>query len=801
MKKNRARRIAALISAAALMTGVFAGCKGDDGGNGGGSGSGKKEEETPEFVYVPNYIDVEGDFDGIGEIVYGGGKFYFTSWLNKSVDPDGNELSEEDENYWEYYTSEQAVYSMNDDGTDIKQLENYEPLPLPEGSQGSSYMQGLKALPDGSLFAVECVYAYHYDAPEGVTSEDDEYWNYYVDDGTQYMIRTLDPTGAEISRIDVSDIFDENGLSSDIAVDGDGNIYMTDGNTGVYVLDSTGAELFTLSVDNWVNSFCVLNDEKSTVAVLCYGGSGYVAKLVDTAARDWGEDITLPSNCNYVRDGYGDYLFYGDDCDNYYGYNAATSQWEKVLNWINCDINGNNIVFTGVDDDGNTICAVGTYGSDGYELEIVGLVKTPYDQVEHKTVLTYACMYLNYNLRAEIINFNKANGKYRIEVKDYSEYNTEDDDEAGLTKLTTEIVSGNVPDILDTDSLPIEQYAAKGLLEDLYPYIDADPELSREDIVPSVLETLEIDGKLYQVGSAFEVMTLAGSPDVLGPESGWTVDELMSLIAAHPEATDPLGVGETRDTVLDLVCRFAMNDYVDWETGKCDFDNESFISLLEFVNTFPAEFDWDSYDYELDGDTPEHIASGRQLMMEIDISNFRDFQMYKAMFGGDIVYKGFPDADRDGNAMQLMDGIAMTSSCADKDGAWEFIRTLLTKEYQEDENEGWAFPTNQEAFDELLKEAMTPKYTTDPETGEQVEQSQGGWSWGDLSVDIYAVTQEDADKILETINGVHKLYSYDNSVMDIITDEAQEYFNGTKTAADCAALIQSRVNIYVNEQK
>ncbi len=55
-----------------------------------------------------------------------------------------------------------------------------------------------------------------------------------------------------------------------------------------------------------------------------------------------------------------------------------------------------------------------------------------------------ACMYLDSTLRGAIINFNKTSDSYRVEVTDYSEYNTGEDYTAGLTKLTTEITSGNI---------------------------------------------------------------------------------------------------------------------------------------------------------------------------------------------------------------------------------------------------------------------------------------------------------------------------------------------------------------------
>ena len=56
-------------------------------------------------------------------------------------------------------------------------------------------------------------------------------------------------------------------------------------------------------------------------------------------------------------------------------------------------------------------------------------------------------MYLDWNLRSMIVEYNKTNDEYRINVVDYSEYATDDDYNAGVTKLTTEIISGSVPDI------------------------------------------------------------------------------------------------------------------------------------------------------------------------------------------------------------------------------------------------------------------------------------------------------------------------------------------------------------------
>ena len=44
------------------------------------------------------------------------------------------------------------------------------------------------------------------------------------------------------------------------------------------------------------------------------------------------------------------------------------------------------------------------------------------------------------------------------------------------------------------------------------------------------------------------------------------------------------------------------------------------------------------------------------------------------------------------------------------------------------------------------------------------------------------------------------MYSYDQDIMNIITDEVAAFFAGEKSAEDTAAMVQSRVNLYVQEQ-
>ena len=148
----------------------------------------------------------------------------------------------------------------------------------------------------------------------------------------------------------------------------------------------------------------------------------------------------------------------------------------------------------------------------------------------------------------------------------------------------------------------------------------------------------------------------------------------------------------------------------------------------------------------------------------------------------------------------------MSSACKDKDAAWEFLRTVVGEDFQS--NMG-GLPVNIAAFNKKLEEAMTPEYQKDAdgnylldENGERIEVSRGGIGFADgTTYDIYAMTQEQADKLMELINTTERAAEYNSSIFDIVQEQAQAFFAGQKSAEEVARLVQSKANIYVNEQR
>jgi len=288
-------------------------------------------------------------------------------------------------------------------------------------------------------------------------------------------------------------------------------------------------------------------------------------------------------------------VFIGNDY-SLYGLNIENNDIIRLLNWfdINIDVYNGGIESLIMLSDERIICNVRYPTST----KLFVLKKTPISELSDKIILTLATYNMQGEMRSLVANFNNENQAYAINVIDYRDYDISNGDYSGITRLNTEIITGKIPDIIDLTYLPYNLYAAGGLLEDLYPFIDNDPEYSRNDFIEGVFKAAEVNGKLYQLFPAFGIRTMAGNPSVLGEETGWNLDNIRAVLNANPNAAVPFGRGYpvTKTEFLRYMIEHNIGDLIDWSTGTANFQTDYFKDILEFVNAnLPGEvdgFDW-----------------------------------------------------------------------------------------------------------------------------------------------------------------------------------------------------------------
>ncbi|MBR0040642.1 MAG: extracellular solute-binding protein [Oscillospiraceae bacterium] len=805
MKKNLKSLIASVL--ALMMIFSLAACGKTDNSGGSVTPSGGKAGETPAFTYVSSFREVPNEEnEALGAICFTSDGFYTSSSdVVGQREPREGEVQE-----WEgqFDILEESLWFVSFDGKRTK-LENYEPLSYTasEGHDGSIELSRLASDPSGELAALYQTWEYWYDAPEGMTEEDPEYWNYYHYENNWYL-RTMDGTGREksLTKIDFSDgdWFWVNSL----CYVGD-SILMTD-SSGVRIYHADGTSAGTVSVAGYVGSAFTLRDGTPCISYSDERTGEMFLAALDLKTGRVTQTWKAPRYAYDIYPGTGDYDLYYQSGVNVYGYKLADESSEKLFDWLNADVMQQNLSGWTARADGSFFAVTNTWDSkwENVTTEFVTLEKKPYDQVPQKSELTLACMWADSNLQTAVIKFNRSSN-VRIKVIDYSEYNTDEDWNAGMTKLTTEIMAGSMPDILSLSNLPYQQLASRGLLEDLYPYIDRDSELNRADFLPNVLRALEVGGKLCSTVTTFTVTTLAGSARVVGDEPGWSFDDLRAALATMPEGCTVLDEFTTSGDILRAELTIDADYYIDWETGKVNFDSKAFTDLLEFSRLFPNSFDSFTYNWDEYESDDQRIAEGKQMLTRMYLGSFEDIISTEAQFGGDMTYIGFPTATGVGSYLNLQSGYGISSACADKETAWQFLRGFMT-EKAIDNSYYWGFPANQKQLEKKLQEAMTVEYAKDEkgnylldDEGKRIPIAKGGfWIEGmDEPTEFYALTQEQADKVMNVITLTDKLYTENTAVLDIIFEQTDAFFSGQKTAEEVAQLVQGKMNIYVNEQR
>jgi len=825
------RKTAALLALALLLgVGLSACGKKDDG------------QDTPSTVYVPTFTTLDlasMEIDGLGRGCSDGTNLYaISNQFVPRTETIVNDAGEEEEIEGGDYRG--VLLRIPLDGGTPELLSNYEPsFPFDLTGETGGYINDLSTGEEGTFWITETRYENIYDLPEGFDENTQNKWEFYSGEKRFYVVRQLDSTGAELDRMEIEETTLKEKLGEEYVNSlywGGGNYYVQCGDTGgkFCVLDSGFNQLFTLETnsegqnESLFNAPILLSD--GTYGFLINYGyedkeagryvSGFKLRTVDTAAKGWGKEYELPTDAYEVYPGGGDYFFYYRNGESIYGMKKGQDAGEQLFSWVASDINSTDVAQTYFLPNGNVAAVTSEWDRDGGESIYKLAVLTPTDAstLPEKTNLTFACVGLDYYMRSRIIEFNRASTTHRINVKDYAEFNTGEDDSAGLTRLNTEIGAGRVPDIIQIDSnINPRRYAAAGVLEDLWPFIDNDPDLGRDKLMSHVLEASEEDGKLIQVFSDFNIRTVVGAPSVVGDRMSWTLDDLQAALATMPERCTIFSESDTKQSMLTQVLYQNLNSFVDWESGACSFDTDQFKALLSFCNSFVDSYDWENVNWEEHKSDDERIRSGEQMLATVYLYGFYPVWQYKATFNGDISFIGFPQEDGGiGSAFSFNTGLAMSTTCQDKDGAWSFIRESLLPEYDEfsEEELRWAyynsFKVNKADFDLVVDSCMTVQYQTDGE-GNQILDEDGNpiiepkyTYWTDGSDEPYTVdtlSQEDYDQIMELYNSIDTVFTYDQNIFDIVWEQAQVYFAGDIDLDTAANRIQSRVELYVNEQK
>ncbi len=533
----------------------------------------------------------------------------------------------------------------------------------------------------------------------------------------------------------------------------------------------------------WILTF--YDEEYSFLqAVVCDLKNGSMTEAVKMPANLWssGWDCIAPGESQ-------DLVFSNNR--GIYGFNIGDEEAVKIMDFVNSDLMVGSMRNLIMLSDGRIICIYDDSSYANMEAGIFTAVAP--EEIADKRILTLAGIYMSGDLRADVIAFNKNNTEYRIIMKDYSEYNTESDYTVGRTRLNNDIITGNMPDILYVGSdLTAETYISKGLAVDIGELLEKDEELSKDMFLDNIMEAYSMDGKLYQVVPKFYIRTYLTHAGIVGDIDEMTFSKLEELKKKLPDAK--VFSFATQESFIYDMMSFAGSDFVNPGEGVCNFTNADFIEMLKFAKDLPKEIVYDD-DYFMTFNYDTQYMEGKTLLCDGYISDFRMNYVINGYLEGQVNYSGFPAAEGSRSVIQASDSYMISAKSDNIDGAWQFLRKYLTKEYQEKMNYG--LPTNKEAFDEMSKLALQRPFYQD-ENGNKIEYDETIYLNGEERK-IDPLSQAQLDELIAFIKSVKELSYYDTDIQNIIVEEAAPFFSGQKSAEEVAAIIQNRVQLFVDE--
>lgn len=568
------------------------------------------------------------------------------------------------------------------------------------------------------------------------------------------------------------------------------------------------------------NMLIGVSADKDGVLTLVYGSTDktYTAHIDGTELVDKTECGKLTSSAYSMCAGCGDYSLVANLGSNLVG--LKDSEWVEISTNMDSDLQFYELQSMAMTAD-DEFAAV-QYGSAHSKLIL--LSAQDISDLKTKELVTIVNFLPSTSSSGqfdeEIKAFNALSEDYRVVYKSY--YN-EEAHERDYEHLRLDIISGDGPDIIPFDTVFTPDSLSAGTFCDLYEYIDDDSDLSRDDFIPNVRKAFERDGKMMMVTPTFwNYKTVTAKSGYPGVSENWSFDDMIAAYNAKPEGMyffDPAEEESTRDLLFDetVMSQF----FVDYDNAECWFDSPDYVKMLNFFNDNKIGLTWEEYnnlsgDFHYD-DPTQDVIKGKTFIefMRADCYGFRQlFEKVRYYYGDELVFVGYPyDGKEKGSFIQLDTCLGIVANSPHKDGAWSFLRYLLSDDYYNDPINYDKFPTIESRFDAKAQQCVDGFYDfKQDENGHFLDGEMIKWNWeypvyefkdgkaeSKERVKLAPFSQEECDYYKNMIKN-SKIMRYDNSIIDIVNEETMSFFNNECTAEECAKRIQNRAFIYLSER-
>lgn len=367
-----------------------------------------------------------------------------------------------------------------------------------------------------------------------------------------------------------------------------------------------------------------------------------------------------------------------------------------------------------------------------------------------------------------ILLYNRQSREYSVKLENNRE------GQAGvsiLSGLEQELLGGAGPDLIELSSVYAPYMARKGMLEDLTGYYDVSSKVRLEDLLPQIREAGDVGGQNVLVIPSFYLRSyISNDPAAMEEWTIWRFLELSGECQMTP-------VSSPYNAFAVCTELNALERFVDYEAGESHFDSPEFARLLEECAKVPVR------------EVPEVVdsrdyADAAYRLGHWEVSSMNRYLMVKQWYGDKVAYQGMPGWEGAQHGLCPTDVFAMNNASKNKEGAWDFLEFLLSKEAQDAID--WAFPSRESSFESYLERSYVHEESRDVRFGVLVGPQP---------------EEEDFQAVRDMVSAsaYTSVFEMKDVVRSIVREEAGMYLKGDAGLEETVKKIQNRVSLYLGE--
>lgn len=430
-------------------------------------------------------------------------------------------------------------------------------------------------------------------------------------------------------------------------------------------------------------------------------------------------------------------------------------------------------------------------------------------QASNKNKITIYSLYKNSNLEQAAKKYEAKHPNIEVEYEtpmdsELPENITKDD---LIKTLNTEIMAGKGPDIIDFSELPLENYMSKGLLEDISSVID---DSNKEDLFINIIDFNNSSKKLYVVPTNFNLPIILNSTN---KNIQSLVDLSNNIKSIKEEDFQDIIAPIKADEVIYYFARSCLDSLLNDDKSLNKKELKEFLvnvkTIYDESKSVHSEFSLENHkkyekifkDSGKDGYLGEwlyyssvYLTGCEEAFLEnspaINISYIGDAQDFRVMYSNKKDYTKFSAWKGMGNnKVEGRSLIGLSSKSKNKEIAQDFIKELLTEEYQEKDLTG--IPINKNALKNKLNGLKE-------ELDENFEGTFTDAVGNVTKLKETPLKDENINEIMSLIEEYNG-WSLPNEVINKVIDEMVDYVEGKASIEDTITNIEKKLKVYLSE--